>query len=299
MSIEIGSFFLFKVSKIIEPLLLNDDKLRKIKQTFNSEIEAALNERPSSLQCENTYIPELPNGSESGDFLALDLGGTNFRIMIVELKNSKIVFEHFKYYHIEDEIRVSDGAKIYDFLAECLFNFLHIEAEVHQFLETRNLKYLPLGFTFSFPMKQHSLNSAELVTWTKTFNCRDVVGQCPVMHLNEAIKRVWRAKDQDEKKDLKVQVLAVLNDTTGTLIQGATHDPRVKVGVILGTGSNAAYMERVELVKHWETRPLDDEKTVLIDVEWGAFGDNGVLDFIKTDYDREVDHHSLLKGSFT
>lgn len=273
--------------------------MRKIKRIFNSEVENALNERPSSLQCENTYIPELPNGSESGDFLALDLGGTNFRIMIVELKDSKIVFEHFKYYHIEDEIRVSTGAKIYDFLAECLFSFLHVEPEVHEFLEARQLKLIPLGFTFSFPMKQHSLSSAELVTWTKTFNCRDVVGQCPVAHLNAAIKRVWQAKDQDECKDLKVEVMAVLNDTTGTLIQGATHDPRVKVGIILGTGSNAAYMERVEYVKHWETRPLDGEKTVLIDVEWGAFGDNGVLDFIKTRYDREVDSQSLMKGSFT
>lgn len=32
---------------------------------------------------ENTYIPELPNGKEEGQYLALDLGGTNFR------------FEHF------------------------------------------------------------------------------------------------------------------------------------------------------------------------------------------------------------
>lgn len=273
--------------------------MRKIKKIFNSEVEAALNERPSSLQCENTYIPELPDGSETGDFLALDLGGTNFRIMIVELKNSKIVFEHFKYYHIEDEIRVSSGAKIYDFLAESLFSFLHVEPEVNKFLDSRQLKFMPLGFTFSFPMKQHSLSSAELVTWTKTFNCRDVVGQCPVRHLNDAIKRVWRAKDKNKKRDLRVEVMAVLNDTTGTLVQGATHDPRVKVGVILGTGSNAAYMERVEFVKHWETKPRDGEKCVLIDIEWGAFGDNGVLDFIKTRYDREVDNHSLMKGSFT
>lgn len=273
--------------------------MRKIKKIFNSEVEAALNERPSSLQCENTYIPELPDGSETGDFLALDLGGTNFRIMIVELKNSKIVFEHFKYYHIEDEIRVSSGAKIYDFLAESLFSFLHVEPEVNKLLDARQLKFMPLGFTFSFPMKQHSLSSAELVTWTKTFNCRDVVGQCPVRHLNDAIKRVWRAKDKKDKRDLRVQVMAVLNDTTGTLVQGATHDPRVKVGVILGTGSNAAYMERVEFVKHWETKPRDGEECVLIDIEWGAFGDNGVLDFIKTRYDREVDNHSLMKGSFT
>ena len=279
--------------------MLSDDQMRKIKKIFASEVEAALNERPSSLQCENTYIPELPNGTESGDFLALDLGGTNFRIMIVELKDSKIVFEHFKYYHIEDEIRVSSGAQIYDFLAQSLYSFLHVEPEVTKFLDARQLKYIPLGFTFSFPMKQHSLSSAELVTWTKTFNCRDVVGQCPVQHLNDAIKRVWRSKDSTEKRDLRVEVLAVLNDTTGTLIQGATHDPRVKIGVILGTGSNAAYMERVEYVKHWETRPREGEKCVLIDIEWGAFGDNGVLDFIKTRYDREVDNHSLLKGSFT
>jgi len=36
-----------------------------------------------------------------------------------------------------------------------------------------------------------------------------------------------------------------------------------------------------------------------MDIEWGAFGDNGVLDFIKTDYDRAVDNTSLLPKSFT
>jgi hexokinase len=38
---------------------------------------------------------------------------------------------------------------------------------------------------------------------------------------------------------------------------------------------------------------------VIIDIEWGAFGDNGVLDFIKTDYDRKVDDNSLITNSFT
>ena len=38
---------------------------------------------------------------------------------------------------------------------------------------------------------------------------------------------------------------------------------------------------------------------VVIDIEWGAFGDNGVLDFIKTEFDKEVDKNSLLVGSFT
>lgn len=34
-------------------------------------------------------------------------------------------------------------------------------------------------------------------------------------------------------------------------------------------------------------------------MEWGAFGDNGAVDFIKTVYDSEVDKNSLLVGSFT
>lgn len=283
----------------MDQLLLDDTLCQRIRATFTSEIEAALNEQPSSLQCENTYIPELPNGKESGDFMALDLGGTNFRILILEVKESKIIFEFFKFYHIEDDLRVSDGHALFDFLAECIFGFLHNEPEVTKFLKGKDLKLLPLGFTFSFPMKQHSLSSAELITWTKSFNCKDLVGQCPVQNLNDAIHRVWATKRQEEKNDLQVEVLVVLNDTTGTLVQAAAVDPKVKIGVILGTGTNGAYMENVDCVKHWEIKPLEGEKTVLIDVEWGAFGDNGVLDFIKTKYDREVDDNSLLKSSFT
>jgi len=37
----------------------------------------------------------------------------------------------------------------------------------------------------------------------------------------------------------------------------------------------------------------------VIDIEWGAFGDNGSLDFIRTPYEKEVDLHSNHVGSFT
>lgn len=30
-----------------------------------------------------------------------------------------------------------------------------------------------------------------------------------------------------------------------------------------------------------------------VNMEWGAFGDNGCLDFLRTDYDIEVDKTSL------
>jgi hypothetical protein len=40
--------------------------------------------------------------------------------------------------------------------------------------------------------------------------------------------------------------------SSGTLIQGAVLDRRTAVGLILGTGSNACYMERADRVQHWE-----------------------------------------------
>lgn len=44
----------------------------------------------------------------------------------------------------------------------------------------------------------------------------------------------------------------------------------------------------------------DNGKThVLINTEWGAFGDNGALDFIRTEYDREMDEFSINKGKQT
>lgn len=67
-------------------------------------------------------------------------------------------------------------------------------------------KYLFSGFTFSFPMTQKALDVGILVTWTKSFNCPSVVGRDAVQMLRDAIHK---------RGDTHVEVLAVLNDTTG------------------------------------------------------------------------------------
>lgn len=42
-----------------------------------------------------------------------------------------------------------------------------------------------------------------------------------------------------------------------------------------------------------------DAKEVVVDPEFGAFGDNGCIDFIKSEFDVQLDKASLLPGSFT
>ena len=43
---------------------------------------------------------------------------------------------------------------------------------------------------------------------------------------------------------------------------------RTKIGLILGTGSNACYVEKLENVKTW-TGDRNDPKQVIINMEWG------------------------------
>lgn len=48
---------------------------------------------------------------------------------------------------------------------------------------------IPLGFTFSFPVKQEGLNKGTLIKWTKGFHATGVVGKDVVQMLNEAFQR--------------------------------------------------------------------------------------------------------------
>lgn len=273
-----------KVLELLQGLVLTAETQRKIRDVFESEMELGLAKNPpvaSSLQMENTFLPELCDGSEEGDYLSLDLGGTNFRVIWLSIKSGAVINEEVQYYQVPEDVRLGPGVKLFDFLAEC----------IHNFMDGRQLKgqNLPLGFTFSFPMTQRGLDVGILVSWTKSFNCSGVVGEDAVKMLNDAIHR---------RGDTDVDVIAVLNDTTGTLVQGAFVDRKCAIGLILGTGSNACYIERADRIEKWEGKDKGVEE-VVIDVEWGAFGDNGVLDFIKTEYDKEVDRNSLLVGSFT
>lgn len=64
---------------------------------------------------------------EQGKFLALDLGGTNFRVILLELENGKVINEVVKMYHIGSEIRVGDenvAVALFDYIGQCLCDFV-------------------------------------------------------------------------------------------------------------------------------------------------------------------------------
>lgn len=61
---------------------------------------------------------------------------------------------------------------------------------------------------------------------------------------------------------------------------------------VLGTGTNACYMEELHNIDLVE----GDEGRMCVNTEWGAFGDDGRLEDIRTEFDREIDRGSLNPG---
>ena len=65
-------------------------------------------------------------------------------------------------------------------------------------------------------------------------------------------------------------VAAIVNDTVGTLVAASYADRDAVCGAILGTGTNAAYVERVDQIGKWTGGDAAGE--MIINIEWGNFG---------------------------
>lgn len=67
---------------------------------------------------------------------------------------------------------------------------------------------------------------------------------------------------------------------------------------LLGTGTNAAYVEQLSSAKKITNLPTN-VSSVVINTEWGAFGEHGCIDEYLTEFDRMVDTDSLNPGHQT
>jgi hexokinase len=72
-----------------------------------------------------TWVCGLPTGRETGEFVTLDLGGTNIRVCHVKLhgKCTGKDIEQVKY-KLPEDIKTSDADTLWDFVADNLKNFL-------------------------------------------------------------------------------------------------------------------------------------------------------------------------------
>eukprot|EP00948_MAST-09A_sp_MAST-9A-sp1_P000183 g183.t1 len=264
---------------IKESFTLSRAQLLLIKKKMQGEMVKGLTAGGiSSMKMIPTFVQKLPNGNEKGRYFALDMGGTNFRICEYTLDGSGgSVITREKKCKIPDDVMLGTSDALFGFIADAMLAF-NVDA--------------PCGFTFSFPIVKQRIDSGILVTWTKGFDVKNVVGRDVVSLLNAALK----------ERGVKTVVTAVINDTVGTLAAHLLADQRTTIGLILGTGSNAAYIENIDNVDKWAPELRKKAKDaglnkMVINMEWGGFGDGmpkGTLP--RTFEDNAIDRHSLNPG---
>jgi hexokinase len=202
-----------------------------------------------------TWVLGQPHGDEKGNFLTVDLGGTNLRVCWITLPGARgqpsIVQEK---YQLSKEVKTGTAEQLWDEVADRMHTFIR-----DQKLDQTVTQPLPLGFTFSYPAMQDFIDHGVLQTWTKGWDVMGVEGEDVTVQLREAM----------EKRKLPVKLVALINDTTGAMIASAYHDPETIVGAIFGTGCNAAYMEDSDSIPKIAGR-LPPACPVAINCEYGA-----------------------------
>ncbi len=241
---------------------------------FHSEMKKGLSGAESSLKMIPCFV-DRPTGSERGDFLALDLGGTNLRVLAVTLdgKRSSTISATHKFV-IPKEKMQGTGVVLFDYIAHCIDLFLT------EYQMDRGKNY-DLAFTFSFPVEQMGVASGNLITWTKGFTATGVRGRDVMVLLREALRR---------NHIQCINLTALANDTVGTLAAGGYVDPACDLGVIMGTGTNACYRERIGRIGR--VKSAYDGEYMIVNLEWGNF--DGVA---RTFYDRILDQNSVNPGA--
>ncbi|KAL8716195.1 MAG: hypothetical protein Q9220_000100 [cf. Caloplaca sp. 1 TL-2023] len=279
------------------------EEVNKGVKEFMRQMDEGLQETGKSMSQIPTYVTAVPNGTEKGVYLAVDLGGTNFRVCSIKLNGDTTFALTQSKVAIPRQLMVAKTSKeLFAFLAQQIESFLkthhndHFE-EYHQRRKAGEVvtdeHLFKLGFTFSFPVQQIGINKGYLIRWTKGFDIDDTIGKDVCSLLQTEIDALH----------LPVKVAALVNDTVGTLMARSYTSPGktgTLLGAIFGTGTNGAYVEKLDKVtklKKMKEGGDYDQSTgnMIVNTEWGSF-DNQMSVLPNTPYDIALDKESNNPG---
>lgn len=175
---------------------------------------------------------------------------------------------------IDNEIKLLEGRQFFDWMAQHIDNMLKDVGTDFG----RGEVPLSIGLSWSFPIDQTSVGSGLVIHMGKGFHCSDgTVGQ----ELGQLLI------DSCRKRDLNVEMAAIVNDSSAALLSRAYVDPTTRMSLILGTGTNMALHFPVHEIgrSKFGIRPegwFEYAKNVIINTEMSMFG-GGVLPMTRWD----------------
>ncbi len=217
---------------------------------FLKEMEKGLVGKKSSLEMIPTYIETGAEVPTNKRVIVIDAGGTNFRVATVYFdENKKAIIENLRIYKmpgVEREIGKDDFFRT-------MAGYLKDIAAASQ----------NIGFCFSYPVEMSSNKDGRLIRLSKEIKAKEVIGELIGENLNRALASMGLGGDKH---------IILLNDTVVTLLAGIGCKNKIYssyIGLILGTGTNACYIEKNSNIK--KSKDLDTSKSQIINAESGNF----------------------------
>jgi len=205
------------------------------------EMEHGLSGGPSSLQMIPSYITPISQIPAGKKVLALDAGGTNLRVSLVQFnENGEASAQGTTKSPMPGTGGHLTAKQFFDTIAKAALPLL------------KDSKIEGIGFTFSYPIEITAEADGILLSFSKEVDAPDVIGKAIGKELRDSLAQMGCKYDGP---------IVLLNDTAATLLSGfASISPdgentRTKndfgaaggpvIGFILGTGFNTAYSETV------------------------------------------------------
>lgn len=230
---------------------LDNEQLKGIAYAFREKVEEGLSKKNAEIQCIPTFI--LPKAADvKGKALVLDLGGTNYRVAIVDFTREKPVIYPNNGWKKDMSVMKSPG-----YTREELFKEL-----ADLIVEIKREEEMPIGYCFSYPAESVPGGDAKLLRWTKGVDIRKMVGQFVGKPLLDYL---------NEKNKIKFTGIKVLNDTIASLFAGLTDKSYdAYIGLIVGTGTNMATFIPADKIKKLDPA-YSVEGLIPVNLESGNF----------------------------
>lgn len=256
---------------------------RRCCDDFLGEMQRGLDGGPSSLAMIPTYIETARAVPRGKRVIALDAGGTNLRVATVSFHES--------------------GTAAIEDLTRHRIPGIDAEIDSGQFFRELAGDVLPLadradriGFCFSYPAEILPDKDGKLIHFTKEVKARGVEGLLLGSNLSRALAQAGARPPEK---------VVLLNDTVATLLAGRNAAPGRQfdgfIGIVCGTGLNASYVERNDLVR--KLPGLDPAGSQIINTESGSFGGSpvGAVDLAfdeTTASPGKYRHEKMISGAY-
>ncbi|KAL7953779.1 hypothetical protein V8C34DRAFT_296103 [Trichoderma compactum] len=286
--------------------------------------------RSLAMTSSDQFIPtpllkqNMSTGHQKGKCLAVDIGGTNLRVGIIEFLDTNETSHHNgidesakdapnrsrlhksfeKSWYIDEDLKKEHPQKIFNWIGSCIID---VVSNKKSFPDGYDGEFLPVGITFSFPMIQESLKEAKIMALSKGFTLATDMDLGHLLIQGYETRRI-KLGDQLETKLPDLKIAAIVNDAVATFIT-ANHNAQSRCGksvpmsFICATGTNATVTMPLsrfgsfKLPLHMDLGGLSSNSTeFIINTEWEMKGASGPLQSYITKWDLLLDKELPIPG---